>query len=271
MAAELDQLRRQADQLAKQFKQKGYPDLADTLSADAKSYGARAKIARKLGMPEHFSSPTAPVPLETPTVIEQLTIRESFTDVEREALIADGALIYTPLGETITAQKDSRAKKGKPSFAYLTTSENRLVAVPSRKVEIAIYPAPERAFVPDSFSKGVEGQDKAVAVDAVELRQRLGQEGLGQIIPGEASTVTDIVFQHEEATGQWLLGSEYAAAQGLNYVYTRTKNPTNSTGSDVAYVGDAGPGYGVFVDHWGRGSGRRDIGVLRMVVPIETK
>src|SRR3990167_6181704 len=251
MAAELDQLRRQADQLAKQFKQKGYPDLADTLSADAKSYGARAKIARKLGMPEHFSSPTAPVPLETPTVIEQLTIRESFTDVEREALIADGALIYTPLGETITAQKDSSAKKGKPSFAYLTTSENRLVAVPSRKVEIAIYPAPERAFVPDSFSKDVMGQDKAVAVDAVELRQ-----GLGQIIPDEASTVTDIVFRHEEATGKWLLGSEYAAAQGLNYVYTRTKNPVNSSGSLVALVGGAEPVGWVHVRHWLRDNGR---------------
>ncbi len=59
--------------------------------------------------------------------------------------------------------------------------------------------------MPGSFNKDLKGQDKAVAEDAAELRQRLGQVGLGEIIPQEVSTVTHVVFQHEEATGQWLL------------------------------------------------------------------
>ena len=260
MAAELERLARD----------KGLK--GDTFKSVRATLMAQAAQIRALGGPEHLStSPAVTTQPEKAQPSELSVLRESFTDVEREALIADGALIYTLLGETITAQKDSRAKKGKPSFAYLTTSENRLVAVPSRKVEIAIYPAPERAFVPDSFSKDVKGQDKAVAVDAVELRQRLGQEGLGEIIPQEASTVTDIVFQHEEATGQWLFGPEYAATQGLNYVYTRTKNPTNSAGSLVAGVGLAKPDFEVRVDSWGRDDGYQHVGVLRMVVPIETK
>ena len=202
---------------------------------------------------------------------ELSVLRERFTDAEKEALIADGALIYTPLGESINTQKYSRAEEEKPSFAYITSNENRLIAVPSKKIEIAIYPDPEEAFVPGSFSQRLANQEQIVADDAAVLRVRLGQEGLGQIIPDEASTVTDIVFQHEEATGQWLLGSEHAAAQGLNYVYTRTKNPVHSPGSLVAIVGFAEPVNGVYVHNWLRDLGNRYIGVLRMVVPIETK
>lgn len=39
-----------------------------------------------------------------------LILRKRLTDLEREALIADGALVCTPTGKIITAQKDFQAK-----------------------------------------------------------------------------------------------------------------------------------------------------------------
>lgn len=252
------------EKLARQFRGAQFKSVRDTLMAQADQ-------ARQLGAPEHF--PTDPTPKSQETVpVEALRIRESgFTDAEKEALKADGALLYTPLGETIPAQKESRAKKDKPGFWYVAEVGDRLLALPSRQIEVAIYPAPDRAFVPNSFNKSVKQQEERVAADAAELRERLGLEGISEIIPDEASTVTDIIFQHEEATGQWLLGPKYAAAQGLSWVYTRTKNPTNVAGSYVAYVGSAYPDNGVNVHYWNRDNGNRDLGVLRLVVPIETK
>ncbi len=51
-------------------------------------------------------------------------------------------------------------------------------------------------------------------------------------------------------------------------IYTRTNNPVNSSGSDVASVGGAGRVGGVRVDLWGRVDGDDHLGVLCMVVPI---
>lgn len=253
------------ERLAEEFADPKYAEIQASLRA-------AAQRARELGAPEQFpNKPTVSRPMETSVVTEQLALREKFTVEEREALIADGALVYTGRGETTTAQKKSRDKKRKPSFGYLVNAGDHITAIPSRKGEVAIYPAPDKAFVPDSFGKSVELQDKVVAADALELRKRLGQEGLAEIIPNEASTVTDIIFQHEEATGEWLLGPDYAAEQNLSWVYTRTKNPTNSSGSDVARVGGASPVDGVSVIVWGADDGNDYLGALRMVVPIETR
>ncbi len=109
----------------------------DTLKVPAPlSWLKQHKLGRWVDPNTYQTSPVAAVtPLETPARTEQLTLRESFTDVEKKALIANGALIYTPLGETITVQRKSRAKKGKPFFAYLSSAENRLVAVLQEKLK----------------------------------------------------------------------------------------------------------------------------------------
>lgn len=240
----------------------GEKDLANIVS------GVRGKIGRDIALP--VTAAKGGKLQETP-IVEALTLRERFTDAEREALIADGALVYTPTGETITAQRESQAKKGKPAFRYVVEAGERVLAVPSRQVEVAIYPAPDRFFVPGSFNKNVKQQDELVAQDAADLRKGLGLEGVDELIPNEASTLTAITFQHLDATGKWLFGQEYAAAQGLSYVYGRTKNPTNSAGSFVAFVGGANPGYGVSVDGWRRDDGVHCVGAVRMVVPIEIK
>ena len=196
-------------------------------------------------------------------------LRESFTNAEREALRADGALTYTLVAETISDQRDSQAKKGKPSFRYLVNAGDRLTA--SRNIEVAIYPAPGSFFVPGTFNRSVIEQEKLVEADAQELRTRLGLENIGEILPDEAATLTQVVFQHLDATGKWLFGQEYAKAQGLDWVYGRTKNPTNSSGSNVANVGDASPDYGLYVFDWLRDRGYRHIGTVRLVVPVEIK
>src|SRR3990167_3241852 len=82
---------------------------------------------------------------------EQLVIRERFTDDEKEALKSDGAVIYELQGETIIREKESQKAKGKPSFYFLVEAGERLLARPTRQIEVAIYPAPERFFVPNSF------------------------------------------------------------------------------------------------------------------------
>lgn len=189
-----------------------------------------------LGIYGDIPFPSTRKPQKT-TTPEQLVLRESFSEAEKEALIADGALIYHP----------------------------------SRPMEVAIYPAPDRFFVPGSFNKSVRQQEKLVEKDAQELRQRLSLEHITEIIPYEVSTLSDITFQHLDATGIWLFGPEYAKAQGLSWVYGRTKNPTNSTWSHVAYLGPADPDHGLHLHPRYRGAGLGSLGAVRLVVPIEAK
>lgn len=215
-------------------------------------------------LPQDFSSLTQS---EKPNVPEPFVLRERFTPEEKQDIEAKGGLIYLPTGLTIRAQRKAQNAKNKPSF-YLTSETDRLLAVPSRQIEVAIFPAPEDFFVPGSFNQNVATQESMAAEDA----KRLGLPNVTQIVPNEASTLTEVVFQHVDATGKWLLGLEYAAAQDLRDVYARTKNPTNSTGSRVTVVGYAGPELGMRVGGWWhRDRGNHRVGAVRMVVPIETK
>src|SRR3989344_5156354 len=236
MAADLERLAREV----KGIKFKGVRD----------NLMAQAGILRQLKGPEHIVL-TDKLELEarqeTTVTSERITLRESFTDTEKEALIADGALIYIPKGETIPTQGEAQTRKGKPSFWFVVEAGHLVLAVPSRQVEMAIYPVPDKFFVPNSFDRSVEKQEEAVEKDAADLRKRLCQESIGEIIPDEASTLTDITFQHLDATGKWLFGPDYVKAQELDWVYGRTKNPTNKAGSNVACVGRAGPDHGVDV------------------------
>lgn len=254
MASDIERLRRE-------FKGNRFAEVRSLLRV-------AAKLARREGAPEHFSDGSKS---QETTVTEQLVLGERFTDEEKEALRTDGAVIYLLHGETILSQKESQRAKGKPSFGYVVDAGERLLVLPSRKIELAIYPDPEKFFVPQSFNKSVKKQEEVVAQDARDLRERLNLTGISEIIPDEAATLSEIVFQHLDATGVWLFGKEYAAAQGLDWVYGRTKNPTNASGSHVASVGDADPDDGLGVDGWLRGDGRHRVGALRLVVPIENR
>jgi len=79
-------------------------------------------------------------------------------------------------------------------------------------------------------------QERLVEEDGEALRKRLGLNNITGIIPGEASTVTELVFQHVDRTGEWLLGDLYSRnipERGYQFkVYVRTKNlPIKKVGS----------------------------------------
>lgn len=111
------------------------------------------KLAR-YGGPETLvpEQQAAPVGKEAETV----SLREAFSDEEKRVLKEDGAVIYALTGTTIPAQRELQAKKGKPSFWYVVEAGDRLLALPSRKIEVAIFPDPQRFFVPDSFGKDTD-------------------------------------------------------------------------------------------------------------------
>ncbi len=231
---------------------------------------AQAAQIRALDGPEDvLTAPTVtPQPSETPVIAERIALRDKFTDEERKAIEDAHGVIYTPTGLSLDAQRSARAAKNKPSFPNdFSWGGERLTARPSRQVEMAIFPDPKEFFAPGSFGRDTKTQEGILAEDA----KRLGLPNITQILPDEASTFADIVFQHEDATGKWLFGPEYAKAQNLDWVYGRTNNPTNQFGSGVAFVGGAGSDSGVRVSYWLRDFGNGRIGAVRLVVPVETK
>lgn len=248
MAAELDQL-------ARYWRERGDPHRADF-------YRTLAEQERAIGGPETV------LPLGTPAERKLAPIlREKFTNVERELLIDDGARVYSLTGATILDQEEAQRQKGRPSFSAVVGGES-LLTRPSMRIEIAIFPQADRLFVPDSFYKSLQVQKDLTAKDAQVLRNRLGLQGITQIIPNEPSTLTGVVFQHLDATEEWLFGQEYASAQGLAWVYGRTSNPTDGNGFYFSYVGHA-TDQGLQVNGFDRGDENMFVGVMRVVVPIE--
>lgn len=198
---------------------------------------------------------------------ETVRLKEAFSDQEKHVLEKDGAVVYALTGTTIPAQEAARREKRKPSFWYVVEAGDRLL-LPSRKIEVAIFPAPDRFFVPLSFGQNTDIQERLAAKDGQILRLRLKLPRITQIIPDEAATLTELTFQHLDKTGNWLLGPEHATAQGRSWIYGRTKNPTNEIGSRVANVGSARSNEGLAVDGWYSNEGREDVGALRLIVPL---
>lgn len=267
MAAELEKLSSEASQLAKQFKRAGQPGLANILDADAHGFRAKANIAKSLGIPSFASNDTG----SKPTVPEKPIEIQRFNDEEKQALIGDGAIVYELVGETINSQKISQKAKEKPSFWFVTSGSERLVGRPSRLSEVAIYPDPERFFIENSGSKNLTDQEELAEKDGESLRNRLGLQGITVVVPDEASTLTEVTFKHLDETGDWLFGQKYAQAHDLDWIYGRTKNPTNANGSGVAYVGYVVVGDGLDVSSWYADLGTRYVWAVRLVVPKEIR
>lgn len=140
--------------------------------------------------------------------------------------------------------------------------------MPSPRIEVAYFAKPEDFFVPGTLGRDTDTQETMAAADA----ERYGLTGITQIVPGQAVVFTELTFQHlANHPGEWLFGPKYAEVQGRNWVYGRTKNPTNESGSFVAVVGSADPDRGLGVHGWPRDSGNDDVGSPRLVAAFETK
>jgi len=186
----------------------------------------------------------------------------TFTEEERKALVDDGAVPYLLTGETIKSQKSAKRRPFvEVADGYEVDGKNRLTEFPSRIMEVAIYPDPERFFVPNSFNKTTDQQIALVEQDAQFLRERLRQPKIGQILP-EVSEVTEVLFKHVNATKVRILGKGYG-----KWSYIRTGTPTNKEGSYVASVGRWDRG-GLYVNEWNRSISSTLLGAARWVVPL---
>lgn len=190
-------------------------------------------------------------------------------------LLGDRANIKILTRTTILQQKAAREAKGQPSFRYITQGGDRLLALPSRDIEVAFFPDPKRFFVEGTFGRDTDTQERLVRAAGRALGDRLGLPNIAGIITDEAATWSDLTFQYlddpENTNRDWLFGPKYAEALGKSWVYGRTKNRTNASGSHVAVVGDASPVHGLDVDGWHRALGSGGVGSPLLVVPIETK
>lgn len=199
-----------------------------------------------------------------PRAVERKPISQEyrpFTDQEKELLIKDRALFIDLTRETI----EDEQKAGRP-FRYITNGGDRLLKARSTITQAAFYPDPGRFFILNSGNKNLRTQEKLAKKDGQELRKRLGlkDDSLDVVIPDQASTLTELIFQYLDMTTQkgkavWLFGSDYGHLHG------RTKNPLNKFGLAVAMVG-ADPNGGVSVNAWNRDNGHDWVRVVRLVV-----
>lgn len=238
--------------LERQLRTTGSPaDLAraDIVSAMLKSRGRDIPL------------PSVLAPVETKPLSQEF---RPLTDQEQERLIKDGAFILDLItGNTIEDQEGAGRL-----FRYIyREGGDRLLKLPSIITQVAIYPDPEKFFIPNSGSKNLPTQEELAKKDGQELRERLGlkDDSLDVIIPDQASTLTEVTFRYLDETTKkdkavWLFGPNYG------YLYGRTKNPVNDSGSLVANVGNARPGHGIGVSGWSAGGGHEGLHVVRLVV-----
>ncbi|MBI2051510.1 hypothetical protein HYT33_01985 [Candidatus Roizmanbacteria bacterium] len=176
-----------------------------------------------------------------------------FTERTRETLEAAGALIYDKKGESI----EDQLQAGR-NFWHVVDVD-RVRKTPSTFGQVAIFPTRHEFFLQGSFNRSLPKQLMLAEADAVDLRERLGDERVDIVIPKVAADITDVTFQHLDATGQRLFGNEF------DLLYGRTQMPT--TGSVVASVGYFGADDGPSVHDWFAGSGSPRVGAVRWVVP----
>ena len=241
-----------------------------TKGQKAKGNIAAVKEGKRL-LAQHGEIPLIPITIKVEKQTLAPTIPQEyrpFTDEEERLLIKDGAHFIDLDGNTIEGQQTARRL-----FRYVTNGGDRLLRLPSIKARVAIYTDPKKFFIPNSGNKDLPTQEKLAEKDGQKLRKRLGlkDDGVDVIIPDQASTLTELTFKYLDETtkkgkGVWLFGPDYASAQGLSWVYGRTKNPVNESGSSVALVGLASPDGGVLVDSWDADGGYGGVLAVRLVV-----
>ncbi|MDO8618888.1 MAG: hypothetical protein Q7R49_02975 [Candidatus Daviesbacteria bacterium] len=247
--------------IERELKRAGEGNLAQIVAVVRKEFQAR-------GHGKDIPLPGTQIEVATMVQPEVLGEPLRFTDEERKALVDDGAVLYLPTGETIKAQQSAKRPFWYITDGYKESGRNRVTEFPSRPIEVAIYPDPERFFVPDTSSKTTDQQIALVEQDAHALREKLGLPNIGEVLP-EASEATEVLFKHFDATGVRILGQDYMKDGYWSYI--RTNTPTNKEGSSVAHVGGWSAGRGLRVGGWYRGPGHVVIHAARWVVPTGTR
>lgn len=192
---------------------------------------------------------------------EKLIANKGWSNEEVMTLIMDGATTYYPTGETVRSQILAEKKLCYQLGSYKINGRDRLLDWPSRSLEVAIYPDPDRFFVPGSLNQAKCKQKMLIETDVTKLRKRLGMENIDIIFP-EASEAIEVFFQHYEAVGMRLLGRDY------NFLWMRTATFTNNVHprrfARVGAWADAGT---LYIRDWFANRGLPDLGVARWIVP----
>ncbi|MBI2085852.1 hypothetical protein HYT74_00765 [Candidatus Daviesbacteria bacterium] len=121
----------------------------------------------------------------------------SWSDQEKATLVNDGAVSIVQREKQFAVKDKQVDHCGGKKTDYIIDGRNRLVDFPSKVLEVAIYPDPEKFFVQGTFNKSKGRQEAIIARDAHQLRNRLGISNLDEILP-EAPEVMEILFQHLE-------------------------------------------------------------------------
>lgn len=118
-----------------------------------------------------------------------------FSERERKVLEQDGTHIYLLPGRTLHSYYQGPLLFGLDAYDVLTPSD---INLKGKKTEVAIYPKPDRFFVPESGGKSLDEQAKLVTKDATELKNRLSLEDIDEIIPDQAVTLLELALVHKE-------------------------------------------------------------------------
>lgn len=191
---------------------------------------------------------------------DQLLKPVTWSDEEKEVLLRDGAVVYLPIGETISRQIQLESPFCYVAHGFVIDGKNRLTDLPSRPIEVAIYPDPKRFFVESTFDESKVWQEVRLREDCDELRKRIGLENLDEILP-EASEVTELAFRHFRETQGRLFGKDYS------YRWMRTNTPIDKWGSLFAGVGNWREVDGLLINDWPGIGSHYGLGAARWLVP----
>lgn len=136
-----------------------------------------------------------------------LAIGREFGQQETEVLLQDGALIYPSTGLSMFAQYKQGFPIDETWYQYVGIA--KIAAVRSQVTQIALYPDPDKFYIPNSENKTLTEQELLAEQESALLRQRLGVDGLIIPIPANSATLTEIISRHQMATGEILLGKKY--------------------------------------------------------------
>ena len=258
MVGEIDKLREHAEKVAKLFV-KRYPEFAQTFTADAEAFKARADVARSIGVPESFSDSEVPAQqavtaepisyaIEIPAVSEELYNRT------REAVEATGynfvAAIRSVSMEALIAEDVRREQE---RIGYVNPSKTMRSTVPP-EMEVAINPV--RFMIEGSNRLATDAQKKIIKEKEVEWMEKLPEDlrpfvSMRMVDP---STLSQLEDAYMDATGKLLFPDFFA------------RTDVQDVRGYVAFVGRSDPSFGRGVNFWRRD--RSDVFVFAVFVVV---
>lgn len=112
--------------------------------------------------------------------------------------------------------------------------------MPGSKLEAAIYPTPDRFFVPESGGKELNEQEIMVEKDAEELRERLKLRSIDEIIPNQVVTLLELVFKHRDSSFLAQFGLGRLFGDWYDYRYGRSKQKDKKYSASTLCLGSYG-------------------------------